>query len=490
MEGQNTAGSTTSFIRADGLISGSTISTPGFTANTNGLTATTVSATTYYNLPVSGLTQGSNITITNNGSGNYTISSTGGGGGGVTTTGGTYSYGTATFTNSTGGTFNVTGFTKYFVTGSTPTGYTLVDGDRWFDTNSGLELVWITDGDGSQWVQPTQGGGGSSTSNFLPLSGGTVTGGTIFTAGLTANTISATTYQNLPFSGTVGGTGTSNYVTKWSNGIDISDSVIYDDGSFVGINTTVPIYSEPISFQTSNRGITIDSLYIQENSNGSLAFATGFDYNSWGTGGGEIAIGTRGPLENSTGSGNIGIGDKALNANTSGIDNLAIGGTGALANNLTGGDNIAIGRNSLFFNDDGLQNVAIGNGTLYNNITGDRNTVLGNQAGYSNLSDYNVYIGHGAGYSNDGSNNIFIGYSAGGSDTSSSNKLNIGDTIIGDLSAKSISVPTISATTYQNLPSQSGTGVSSLSFIPTTGILTLTKNDTTTLTTGTFTYLS
>ena len=33
---------------------------------------------------------------------------------------------------------------------------------------------------------------------FLPLSGGTVTGATSFTGGLTANTISATTYQNLP----------------------------------------------------------------------------------------------------------------------------------------------------------------------------------------------------------------------------------------------------------------------------------------------------
>jgi hypothetical protein len=81
LQGKNTAGTVTSFIRADGLISGSTLSTPGFTANTNGLTATTISATTYYNLPISGLTQGTNITITNNGSGNYTISSTGGGGG-------------------------------------------------------------------------------------------------------------------------------------------------------------------------------------------------------------------------------------------------------------------------------------------------------------------------------------------------------------------------------------------------------------------------
>ena len=33
---------------------------------------------------------------------------------------------------------------------------------------------------------------------YLPLSGGTVTGGTVFTNGLTANTISATTYYNLP----------------------------------------------------------------------------------------------------------------------------------------------------------------------------------------------------------------------------------------------------------------------------------------------------
>ncbi len=45
-EGRNTATSLTSFIRADGLISGSTLSTPGFNANSNGLTATTISATT------------------------------------------------------------------------------------------------------------------------------------------------------------------------------------------------------------------------------------------------------------------------------------------------------------------------------------------------------------------------------------------------------------------------------------------------------------
>ena len=77
-EGQNTAGSITSFIRADGLFSGSSISTPGFTSNTNGLTATTISATTYQNLPTD-----------------------------IRITGATYSNNTFTYRNNTGGTFNV-----------------------------------------------------------------------------------------------------------------------------------------------------------------------------------------------------------------------------------------------------------------------------------------------------------------------------------------------------------------------------------------------
>ena len=95
----------------------------GNTTIGGGLTATTISATTYQNLPTD-----------------------------IRVTGGTYSSGTATFTNNTGGTFNVTGF------------YT----------------------------------SGSGSGDFLPLSGGTVTGSTTFTNGLTTNTISATTYQNLP----------------------------------------------------------------------------------------------------------------------------------------------------------------------------------------------------------------------------------------------------------------------------------------------------
>jgi len=96
---------------------------------TGGLSANTISATTYNNLPVSGLTQGTNITITNNGSGNYTISSTGGGGtftggtvsGATIFTGGlsanTISATTATIRKITGGSGNTNSGTYSFIGG-------------------------------------------------------------------------------------------------------------------------------------------------------------------------------------------------------------------------------------------------------------------------------------------------------------------------------------------------------------------------------------
>jgi hypothetical protein len=163
---------------------------------------------------------------------------------------------TIVFTGST----NVSGLT-YYVTGSTPTGGSFISGDRWFNIITGDELVYINDGDSQQWIQiccGSGGGGGGGSSaiqgitgitgtsgvsatttdfgttiiNTAPdqtvtitggtnievtgtypnfgvnftgttgsnFTGGTVTGPTNFTNGLTANTISATTYQNLPSS--------------------------------------------------------------------------------------------------------------------------------------------------------------------------------------------------------------------------------------------------------------------------------------------------
>jgi hypothetical protein len=84
-EGVNSGGTTTSYVRADGAIYGSTIS------------GVTISATTYQNLPVSGLTAGNNINVSGS-SGNFTISVTGITGNYLPISGGTVS-GATNFTN-------------------------------------------------------------------------------------------------------------------------------------------------------------------------------------------------------------------------------------------------------------------------------------------------------------------------------------------------------------------------------------------------------
>jgi len=98
--------------------------------------------------------------------------------------------------------------------------------------------------------------GGTATGDYLPLSGGTVTGGTIFQSGLTANTISATTYQNLPNTLYTGdGTLLSNrvvnlssYTLNFSSSTNANTLVL--SGGNVGINTTTPLYKLDVNGDT------------------------------------------------------------------------------------------------------------------------------------------------------------------------------------------------------------------------------------------------
>lgn len=139
--------------------------------------ANTISATTYYNLPLGNY--GTGLTFN---SGTYDLSLDGGNGvldtislsvlsSDMTVTGGTYNpvTGTATFTNNSGGTFPVTGFlvgyTDTLVTGATYSNNTFT-----FRNNTG----------------------GTFNVLFNTVTGLTSTGT------ISANTISATTYQNTP----------------------------------------------------------------------------------------------------------------------------------------------------------------------------------------------------------------------------------------------------------------------------------------------------
>jgi hypothetical protein len=222
IEGLNTAGNTTSLIRADGYISGTTFQSNGFRANNNGITATTISATTYSNLPID-----------------------------VRVTGGTYSSGTATFTNNTGGTFTVTGFSD---------------------------------------------GGGST------FSGGTVTGPTTFTNGLTATTISATTYFNLPVNTDVFVTGAtySNNTFTYTNNTGGTFNVLFNtvtgltvNGNLTVTGGTQSLFSgfssvEMVKIIQSGSG---DAFVVQDQANGDTSH---FVINASGN----TAIGLTAPIGN------------------------------------------------------------------------------------------------------------------------------------------------------------------------------------------------
>jgi hypothetical protein len=178
-----------------GVFTGGTVT--GNTVFTNNLSASVFSAATYLNLPIDN-----------------------------TVTGGTYnpSNGSVTFVNNTGGTFTVTGFITGF-TDIRVTGYT-------YSNNT----FTIFDSSGNTF---------SATIN-------TMTGLTV-SGLLSATTISASTYQNLPITTlTVNSTpisgGTPNGVLFQSptNVLSANDGFVYSGtfpNNFVGINSPTPQYS-------------------------------------------------------------------------------------------------------------------------------------------------------------------------------------------------------------------------------------------------------
>ena len=193
------------------------------TGNTivDGISANTISASTYLNLPIDVFVTGGTYdnvtgiaTFTNNTGGTFNISGLFTGSTDVFVTGGTYSDNTFTFTNNTGGTFNVS-FNS--VSGLTingdlnVTGNTIVDGitantisattyqnlpidpDTYitaFTYNS--NTLTIFNNSGSTFDVTINDFTGLTINGDLNVTGNTIVDG------VTANTISATTYQNLP----------------------------------------------------------------------------------------------------------------------------------------------------------------------------------------------------------------------------------------------------------------------------------------------------
>jgi hypothetical protein len=139
-------------------------------------------------------------------------------------------------------------------------------------------------------------------------------------------------------SGPVDGSGTANYVTKWSDADTIGNSIIYDNGTFVGIGTTSP--EELLHIKNGDAGVTPYDLGTGLNIEGTTS-TVGINIISSNTGQGRIyfaspSSNTAGAIEynhdatlsngfmkfrtgNSErmridGSGNVGIGETSIDA--------------------------------------------------------------------------------------------------------------------------------------------------------------------------------
>ncbi len=181
---------------------------------------------------------------------------------------------------------------------------------------------------------------------------------------------------------------TTNKIPKW-NGTSLSDGLITDNGTNIGIGNTAPADKLHI-----NGTMRIDA--------GKLHFAN--------TGGTTLVGENAGQNQNfSTATGNTFLGASAGMSTTSGRDNIAIG-SGAFTENTNGSENIVMGDNALGNSTSSFYNVAIGTQAGYNLGTGAYNTVLGWQAGgiMEDGAQGNVYIGANAGYNIGGSNKLYI----------------------------------------------------------------------------------
>jgi hypothetical protein len=173
----------------------------------------------------------------------------------------------------------------------------------------------------------------------------------------------------------------------------LANSLLYNGGSAIGINTVMPVATLDVNgtmhmpqTTTANAGV----FYLGSNPFLHNYGPGGYGANTFvGTNAGNFTMGGNDPAgtqntaigswtlnSNSTGSGNTALGSISLFGNTAGWNNTASGHY-SLANNSVGHLNTAIGAFSLNDNTIGSSNTAAGFNSLYSNRTADHNTAVG-----------------------------------------------------------------------------------------------------------------
>lgn len=231
------------------------------------------------------------------------------------------------------------------------------------------------------------------------------------------------------------GTGSLNYVTKWTGTNSIGTSILYDNGNYVGIGTTNPVYKLDVSgsdIQVNGARIGkgpgnfednvvfgIDALASNTTGEGNIAIGYKALTNTT-TNGANVAIGSY-TGENIVGDYNFALGASVLQASgaaspVTANQNTLIGAYAAWAISQTSNYNTAVGSAILQQYDGGSSNTIMGQAPLYYLKTGDGNTVLG-RIGMLNLLS--------------GSNNTALGNAAGGGIVTGSFNTIIGANISG-----------------------------------------------------------
>jgi hypothetical protein len=332
--------------------------------------------------------------------------------------------------------------------------------------------------------------GGSTSGLYLPLSGGTVFGPTVFTSGLTATTISATTYQNLPIT-VVNNSNlfSTGLVGSGVNASGVTDSIFF--GSNSGSGATNANYSNFFGQNAGRSSINASGSnfmgrFAGYNVNSGLYPNTYFSSNFFGPSAGNgatnayqsnffgyLAGGSSSGSSNSnffgyqsgldatnTNNSNFfgeNVGQSATNANNSNFigQNTGYFATGASYSNFFGfqtGYQATNANNSNFFgNYAGIYATGayssnfIGPGSGYGSLNAYQSNFIGSSAGYSATSandsnffgrfagyqatgaTYSNFFGNGAGYgATNAYDSTFIGQSAGGGATGATNSIFIG----------------------------------------------------------------
>ena len=321
-------------------------------------------------------------------------------------------------------------------------------------TSSNIEGVGGFTSTNSNWRILQSGGGGGASGDYLPLSGGTVSGATIFTSGLTATTISATTYQNLPIK----------YYAEFSGSPSVNPSVTSSNSIAIG---------------SGARATASDMFVVGQNAGSGSTSATH-----------SIFIGSQSGLNVTSVNNSNFLGQFAGRAATSASDSNFLGNQAGLQSTSANDSNF-LGRgaggnatNASYSNFFGREAGNLATGSSFSTFIGYR---AGANSGSGSVGSNNIIIGTNISLPSGTTNSINIGavlFGTGTYDTLSgipkitpnngriginvvtpTHSLHVsGDTrlqggltantltVTGNTSLQGLTANTISATTYQNLP--------------------------------------